>query len=197
MPWRNNTLPQRLFASTVIIAACDPAERDVASSLPPVHKDAPLDLERVPETAMVYEDEDDFAVLHDTSNLRPPEMDENAYRRLLQEPAREELRRQIPGMNTPTQADLDLLSMRWFAQGVGFVVQNHSERAFNIAAHFSSSTDSTCEFTVPWQSVGPKASAMYTAHEHKCSADRAQLTINDDYGFFVDSVVVTPSETDP
>lgn len=150
-----------------------------------------------PQTSgeMTYEDAEDFAILHDTSNLRPPDMDENEYERLLQRRDREELRQLLPDASFPTQADLELLALRWFAQGTGCVAQNHSERAFSIAAHFSSSTDPGCSFTVPWKAVGPKASVILAADASSdCTVDHAVVTINDEYGFFVDTVVVEPTE---
>lgn len=62
-------------------------------------------------------------------------------------------------------------------------------------AHFSSSTDPDCEFSVPWKVVSPKGSAMFTAHDDdECPVDHAAVTVNDEYGLFVDSVGVERSE---
>lgn len=190
--------PRRLLAAAVLVAACDSTERDVHSDRPATHETPEFDLEpeRPSETALVYEDDDDYAILHDTSNLRPPGMAEDDYRRLLQKSSREELRQLFPDASFPTLADLELLSLRWFTQGTGIVVQNRSDRAFSIAAHFSSSTDSSCEFMVPWKLVGPAASAMFMT-ERECEADQSTVTINDEYGHFVDTAVVQPHEERP
>lgn len=197
MRWRSDTLRRLLFASIVVVAACDPTERDVAPSLPSVYDAPSPDPGRASDTAaMVYEDDEDYAILHDTSNLRPPDMDETDYRRSLQESSREELKQLLPDASFPTRADLDLLSLRWFSQGTGVIAQNRSGRAFSIAAHFSSATESSCEFTVPWKLVGPSASAMFMS-DRECGADRATVSINDEYGYFADTAVVQSHEERP
>jgi hypothetical protein len=208
MNWRRKSMRSQsklmLIASLAAITACDvpdpesqpidgaPPDRGVATE----EIDAPT--EPHASGTMIYEDAEDFAILHDTSNLRPPDMDENDYRRLLQQRSREELSQLFPDMTPATQADLELLSIRWFVQGTGCIAQNHSERAFSIAAHFSSSTDPRCSFTVPWKSVGPSASVILAAPaESDCPSDQAVVTINDEYGFFIDTTTVRPSESLP
>jgi hypothetical protein len=189
------------IVSLTAMTACDVPDLDSRSTgeAPPEGGVATEEIRppTEPESAgvMTYEDAEDFAILHDTSNLRPPDMDENDYRRLLQRRDREESKHTFPDASPPTQADLDLLALRWFAHGTGCVAQNHSERSFGVAAHFSSSIDPECNFTVPWKSVGAKGSALLAAPpESDCSADRAVVTINDEYGFFVDTIVVEPTE---
>jgi hypothetical protein len=189
-----------VVVTTVSVASCDAVELDregVEST--PITQGATTEADPTDSVAgseaMVYEDAQDISILHDTSNLRPPDMDEDDYRRLLQAPAREEFKRTWPNTTFPTQRDVDLLSSSWFVQGEGFVVQNHSQRSFSVAAHFSSSMSSDCGFVVPWKVVGPKASAMFTAHDDRgCLTDRAVLAINDGFGFFVGSTVVERPE---
>lgn len=181
-----------VVAAAMAVASCDSVEPDSQHEavVPEVDRDGSASMSE----AVIFEDAQDFSIFHDTSNLRHPDMTKDDYRRSLQSPAREEFKRTLPDVHLATQLDLGLLSWRWFVQGSGFVVQNHSERSFSIAARFSTSAsaDSDCQFTVPWKSVGPKASAMFTGRISECTADRAKIFINDEFGFFVGSAFVEP-----
>jgi hypothetical protein len=189
--WRATVIATAILAAT----ACD-VERSEQERVPPPTNPEDVDFISPPTAApetMIYEDDDDFAILNDRSNLRPPDMPETEYRRLRQRSAQEELRQTFPEVSYPTQDDVDLLSLRWFVQGNGVVAQNQSARAFSVAAHFTSSEDPACQASVPSKMVGPAESAMLAPPDQTCDFDHVTLTINDEYGFLVDTVSMEPS----
>src|SRR5689334_14899690 len=63
------------------------------------------------------DDRDDFAVLHDRSNLRRRELSLLDYRRWLSRRDREEVLHDIEGAVLPTEEEIASVSMRWFVTG--------------------------------------------------------------------------------
>jgi hypothetical protein len=196
MPSPSNWRASAVATAFVAATACDfersEQEQEQAPHASPDRLAAPPAAASAEQ--MVYEDEDEFAILNDRSNLRPPDMSVDEYRRLRQRSAQEELKQTFPEVSYPTQDDIDLLSLRWFAQGNGVVAQNQSARAFSVAAHFTYSVAPSCQASVPSKTVGPAESAMLVPDDQGCEFDHATLIIDDEYGFFVDSVSVEPSE---
>lgn len=145
-----------------------------------------------------YEDAEDFAVLNDRSNLRPSDVSPLEHRRRLDLRFRQELLQEMDGVTFPTQEEIAALSMRWFAAGTGVFVQNPTLRPFTVSAYFSATAEPTCGQTVGIRAVLPGESVMLSPLDpSECVLDRADVTLTDEYGFFVDRISVEAEERKP
>jgi hypothetical protein len=172
-------------------------ESDVCSRASEARR-PPLALSRDVESAhdtLVYENAEDYAIIHDTSNLHLSEMSEADHQRISQEHARHELEQAIPGVRFPESGDLKLLKPRWFMQGFGVVVQNRSTHTFSVGANFGSSHDPACRAAVARKRVEPSHSIILQPGELECEVNLAQLVVYDKHGFFAEYRTVTPQET--
>lgn len=176
--------------------ACDPTVSDSSiADMPDRPYDGPTSIDDPGDDSNVmlaYEDAEDLRILNDASNLRPPELSEFDYRIMLQRAARDELAANLQGTEFPTRDDVDLLALRWFTQGEGVVVQNHSSHSFGIAAHFTSNDAvASCGATTAWEAVEPSGSALLLSPSGGgCEYQRATVFVRDAYGFFIQSLTV-------
>jgi hypothetical protein len=147
--------------------------------------------------SLEYEDQDDFAILNDRSNLRRSDVSRLDHRRWLSLRARDELLREMEGVEFPTDEEIASLSMRWFVTGAGIVVQNPTERPFTVSAYFLGTADPACGETVPMRAVPAGGSAMLSPEDSgECMIDRVDVTLTDEYGFLVDSRTIKAGESE-
>jgi hypothetical protein len=178
-----------------LAAGCDPSWRplveDNARSVPAQTSAA----ETGTEGAMLVEDVDDHAILNDSSNLQPPGMARVEYESVLQQRARAEIERAFPGVVFATPEDAQRLSLRWFVQGAGVVVQSSAKRMFYVGAQFWAVNDEDCSEAVISKEIGPAEAIVLRPKDSDCELDRASVTVRDEFGLFVDVRVLTPEDT--
>jgi hypothetical protein len=148
--------------------------------------------------SLEYEDQEDFAIINDRSNLRRSDMTPLEHRRSLDLRFRDELLAQMDGVTFPTDEEIASVSMRWFATGRGIVVENPTERPFTASAYFSATAEPACGATVSLRAVAAGGSAMLSPPEAtECAIDRADVTLTDEYGLFVNLITVEGGERKP
>jgi hypothetical protein len=147
--------------------------------------------------SLEYEDQEDFAILNDRSNLRHSELSPLEHRRRLSLRARDELLQDMEGVDFPTDEEIASVSMWWFMTGAGIAVQNPTKRPFTVSAYFSA-TASACGEAVPMRAVSAGGSAMLSPQDSRdCAFDRAKVSLTDEYGFLVNLVAVEAEERKP
>ena len=145
-----------------------------------------------------YEDAEDFAILNDRSNLRRSDVSPLEHRRSLSLRFRDELLERMDEVTLPTDDEIASVSMRWFVTGTRIVVQNPTERPFTVSAWFSTTAEPECGVVVPMRAVAAGGSAMLSPLEaSECVLDRADVTLTDEYGFFVNLISVEAKEPEP
>jgi hypothetical protein len=150
------------------VMGCDDSYAEVSDS---DTGDVPAEAHRA--ASLEYEDAEDFAILNDRSNLRRSDVSPLEHRRWLSLRFRDELRQQMDGVQFPTDEEVASLSMRWFVTGTGIVVQNPTERPFNVSAYFSATAEPACGVTAPMRAVPTGGSAMLSPEDSSvCSTGR-------------------------
>lgn len=145
-----------------------------------------------------YEDDDDFAILNDRSNLKRDELSPLEHRRWLSLRARDQLLAEMHDVAFPTDEEIALVSTRWFATGTGIVVQNPTDRPFTVSAYFSATAEVACGEAVPMRAVSAGGSAILSPQDSRdCACDRAEVSLTDEYGFLVNLVAVEAEERKP
>jgi hypothetical protein len=148
--------------------------------------------------SLEYEDAEDFAILNDRSNLRRSDVSPLEHRRWLSRRFRDELRKEMDGVQFPTDEEVASLSMRWFVTGTGVFIQNPTQRPFTASAYFSATAEPACGATVTMRAVPAGGSAMLSPDDtSECVIDRADVTLTDEYGFLVDQIAVAREVDEP
>jgi hypothetical protein len=147
---------------------------------------------------LAYEDDEDFAILNDRSNLRPSDVSPLEHRRLLSLRFRDELLERMDEVKLPTDEEIASVVIRWFSTGTGIVVQNPTDRPFTVSAWFSVAAEPECGVAVPMRPVAARGSAILSPLEAtECVIDRADVTLTDEYGFFVNLITIEAKEPEP
>jgi hypothetical protein len=104
----------------------------------------------------------------------------------------------VDGVTFPTDEEIASVSIRWFVTGTGIVVENPTERPFTVSAYFSATAEPPCGAAVPMRSVAAGGSAMLSPQDAtECVIDRADPSLTDEYGFFVNLIIVEAEERKP
>lgn len=184
-----------LMAAVLIalVVSCDAQPPDDIE--PPSVSWTGQDARPVPSAGRLeYEDELDFQILNDRSNLCPEDIDQVECRaRYTHARMRRDRERQVPGLPPPlTPEDVLDVQQRWFASGAGVTVQNPTAHRLHVSASFGSSSDAGCGFNVSAKPVEAVGSAMLPADD-ACEYDRATVSILDQFGLLLDARTILKS----